>query len=277
MSRLLAGFVEHGRLGRKYAKLFIPAMLAHKRCPCCGYDLANNHFQHDCKLTQCPECGSEWKLSEEHKLEALVPNRVQTIAISDHRGKSKRVPCTYRYTSFIHFPMPIEPYHAKIIANHLSRTTLTLVLLTTVPSVLLGVYALILNDQANNRSQSQLTWVLLFFAIFTAMVTCVILSFLLIRHRYRSVYAKRMTEYRWCPHCGHSLMNLPRESDGCTLCPSCNAAWQLPPMALHLRPHCQSCQYDFTGLPYRNNTNTPFDCPECGWEHPQRYFQSFLS
>jgi len=31
-----------------------------------------------------------------------------------------------------------------------------------------------------------------------------------------------------CPHCGYSLLRLPYREDGCTLCPECGVAWQLP-------------------------------------------------
>jgi len=33
---------------------------------------------------------------------------------------------------------------------------------------------------------------------------------------------------RCCPACGFDLVPSPVESDGCTVCPECGAAWRLP-------------------------------------------------
>jgi len=29
-----------------------------------------------------------------------------------------------------------------------------------------------------------------------------------------------------CPACGYEIMNLPPDSDGCTVCPECGSAWR---------------------------------------------------
>lgn len=31
-----------------------------------------------------------------------------------------------------------------------------------------------------------------------------------------------------CPSCGYQLTEIPRQADGCTVCPECGAAWRLP-------------------------------------------------
>ncbi len=41
------------------------AMLEHRRCPHCGYDLRMLPLDADDGATLCPECGCAWKLSEE--------------------------------------------------------------------------------------------------------------------------------------------------------------------------------------------------------------------
>ncbi len=42
----------------------------------------------------------------------------------------------------------------------------------------------------------------------------------------RRLEAKRKTLPRLCPSCVYSLVDLPIESDGCTLCPECGSAWK---------------------------------------------------
>ncbi len=40
------------------------AMLAHRRCPHCGYDLRGLDINADDSATVCPECGCAWRLPE---------------------------------------------------------------------------------------------------------------------------------------------------------------------------------------------------------------------
>ena len=37
-----------------------------------------------------------------------------------------------------------------------------------------------------------------------------------------------MLRVRLCPSCGYSLYECESESDGCTVCPECGAAWRMP-------------------------------------------------
>lgn len=39
---------------------------------------------------------------------------------------------------------------------------------------------------------------------------------------------RAMLRYRRCPACAYRLSGLPLESDGCTVCPECGAAWRFP-------------------------------------------------
>jgi hypothetical protein len=37
-----------------------------------------------------------------------------------------------------------------------------------------------------------------------------------------------MPAAEYCPACGHNLRGVSTESDGCTVCPECGAAWRVP-------------------------------------------------
>ena len=41
-------------------------------------------------------------------------------------------------------------------------------------------------------------------------------------------YAITMIGFERCPGCLYSLAELPTETDGCTVCPECGGAWELP-------------------------------------------------
>jgi len=40
-------------------------------------------------------------------------------------------------------------------------------------------------------------------------------------------------EIRWCMRCAYSLEGISAEADGCTVCPECGAAWELPEQNEH--------------------------------------------
>lgn len=58
-----ARLARHGRTTR--------VMLAHRRCPHCGYDLRGLPVQPDDEGTRCPECGCVWKLGAECGVDAV--------------------------------------------------------------------------------------------------------------------------------------------------------------------------------------------------------------
>jgi predicted RNA-binding Zn-ribbon protein involved in translation (DUF1610 family) len=53
-----------------------------------------------------------------------------------------------------------------------------------------------------------------------------------------------------CASCGYDLSHHHPESDGCTVCPECGAAWRLR--------HCPGCGREFDDV-------LPDACPDCGW------------
>ncbi|MEM9374417.1 MAG: hypothetical protein AAGA55_12315 [Planctomycetota bacterium] len=51
------------------------------------------------------------------------------------------------------------------------------------------------------------------------------------RYGWRSAGAGRdaLLDAGLCPHCAHGIAGIPPESDGCTVCPECAAAWRTEP------------------------------------------------
>ena len=45
--------------------------------------------------------------------------------------------------------------------------------------------------------------------------------------RSRESAIRAMTRSGLCPSCGYEIRQIPPESDGCVVCPECNAAWKL--------------------------------------------------
>jgi hypothetical protein len=59
------GAVQFWRSGRRArAKRICAVMLAHRRCPHCGYDLRMLSTDPDDGATVCPECGCAWGLDQ---------------------------------------------------------------------------------------------------------------------------------------------------------------------------------------------------------------------
>jgi hypothetical protein len=58
------GAVQFWRSGRRArAKRVCEVMLAHLRCPHCGYDIRGLPFAPEDHATVCPECGSAWRVA----------------------------------------------------------------------------------------------------------------------------------------------------------------------------------------------------------------------
>ncbi|MBL4591421.1 MAG: hypothetical protein JKY96_05625 [Phycisphaerales bacterium] len=62
------------------------------------------------------------------------------------------------------------------------------------------------------------------FAIFLALGLLHLLYGWVLRGRYGLVETVFL-EHGYCVSCGYSLVDLAKESDGCVVCPECNAAW----------------------------------------------------
>lgn len=75
------------------------------------------------------------------------------------------------------------------------------------------------------------------------------------------VMVHRMVLDRRCPSCTAPLVGSP-QSDGCTECEKCGAAWRVPtPAELTTRP-CPTCDYELIGL--QPDSTLRIRCPECG-------------
>jgi len=50
----------------------IPAMLKHRRCPHCGYDIRGLPVAPEDRTTVCPECGCAWRIDDDEITELLA-------------------------------------------------------------------------------------------------------------------------------------------------------------------------------------------------------------
>jgi hypothetical protein len=112
----------------------------------------------------------------------------------------------------------MPPLKCSDVQNERMRRTKSTSLWILV-SILAGIYFFVLC-----RVPSKWTFAVGIMNI-AALITTIFHSVL----RFDRIYALHyLPMHSMCPACGHSLTGLAPESDGCTVCPECGAAWKIP-------------------------------------------------